>query len=117
MQNLRQSKKGFLVLKKIKIHVFATVTLLFHLKYHNALVYFTRKFRPPKNSGDDESSNSCSELLSQVLIFTSPLSRRKVVTVGVHTTGAVRKSSATRPPSLCPRRPRASRAQGAHPGW
>lgn len=48
MQNLRQSKKGFPVLKKIKIHVFATVTLLFHLKHHNALVYFTRKFPTPK---------------------------------------------------------------------
>lgn len=48
MQNLRQSKKGFPVLKKIKIHVFATVTLLFHLKHHNALVYFTREFPTPK---------------------------------------------------------------------
>lgn len=44
MQNLRESKKGFPVLKKIKIRVFATVTLLFHLKHHKALVYSTREF-------------------------------------------------------------------------
>lgn len=40
MQNLRQSKKGF----SVKIYVFATVTLLFHLKHHKALVYSTRDF-------------------------------------------------------------------------
>lgn len=117
MQNLRQSKKGFPFLKKIKIQVFATVTL-FHLKHHKALVYSARDFPvfpPTENSGDDESNDTCRELLPQVL--TRPLSRRKVVTVGVHTTGAVRKSSATRPPWPCPRRPRASPARGARPGW
>lgn len=41
---LRQSKKGFPVLKKIKIHVFANVILLFHLKHHKALGYLTRHF-------------------------------------------------------------------------
>lgn len=39
-----ETKKGFPVLKKIKIRVFATVTLLFHLKHHKALVYLRRDF-------------------------------------------------------------------------
>lgn len=68
---------ALLALKKIKIQVFATITLLVLSNHHEALVYLTTDFptlpsHHPKNSGDDENINSCIELLCQVLVFTHP---------------------------------------------
>lgn len=68
--------KDFPGLKKIKIHVFASVLLLYNLQYHKALVYLTMHFftlvmPPPKNSGD-ENNHSFTQLLFHVLLSTHP---------------------------------------------
>lgn len=87
MQNLRQSKKGFPVLKKTKDACFCHCNFIIPFETPQSIGVVKERFPcppfpSPKKSGDDESNDSCSELLSQVLILTRPLSRRKVVIVG-----------------------------------
>lgn len=120
-QNLRRRKKGFSGLKKIKIRVFATVTLLFHLKHHKALVYLTRHFSVlPSHPKRTVVMMKAMTAAVNICLKSWYLHVHCLVKSGNFPSThhrAVKKSSATRPPSFCPRQPRASPAQGARPGW
>lgn len=75
-ESVTKQEKTSQLLRKLR-YVFATITLLFHLKHHKAPVYLTMDFpilpsHPQRTSGDDENNDGCSELLLQVPVFTYP---------------------------------------------